>query len=271
MNHPIKFTGGFFVSGFHLLQTSEPINERRLSMLSTDTIARVVLNLTSASAGAAAFDTGLLLVKPGTFTTEKRMRAYSSATEAAAGMIADGFPVTSDEYKAGLKYFAASPTPGKLLVSGSPASESLPQALAAVLERTQDFYGVLPVVSGMTTQDWLDLAAAIESATRPLMLFAAVTGTPAEATAANSLLDKLYARGSRRVVPFYCSGAPDAAALMGTAMGLERKYNASGTSFTLCYKQVNGIEPSDLTQAQVDAIKEKNGNVFVVRGYSHLL
>jgi len=130
---------------------------------------------------------------------------------------------------------------------------------------------VLPVVSGMTTQDWLDLAAAIESATRPLMLFAAVTGTPAEATAANSLLDKLYARGSRRVVPFYCSGAPDAAALMGTAMGLERKYNASGTSFTLCYKQVNGIEPSDLTQAQVDAIKEKNGNVFVVRGYSHLL
>ena len=73
------------------------------------------------------------------------------------------------------------------------------------------------------------------------------------------------------MVPFYCSATYDTAALMGTAMGLERKTGDAGGSFVLCYKPLYSLEPSDLTEAQVDAIEEKNGNTYVVRGGNHLL
>ena len=82
-------------------------------MLSTDTIARVILNIGSLAADAASFDTGLLLVKPSSWTDAKRLRAYSSSAEATAGMVSDGFAVSSDEYKAAVRYFSASPAPGK--------------------------------------------------------------------------------------------------------------------------------------------------------------
>ena len=59
------------------------------------------------------------------------------------------------------------------------------------------------------------------------------------------------------------------AAVMGTAMGLELSHKDS--AFALCYKTIQGIQPSDLTQSQVDRIKALNGNVYVARGYTHFL
>ena len=65
------------------------------------------------------------------------------------------------------------------------------------------------------------------------------------------------------------SAVSDAAAVMGTAMGLQLAHTAS--AFSLCYKAVGGMLPSDLTQSQVDAIQALNGNVYVTRGYTHTL
>ena len=111
-------------------------------MLSINTIARVDVNVQRYAAQPASFDTGLLLVKDSSFTAEKRLKSYANSAEAAAGLIADGFADSSEAYKAAQNYFSASPSPGRLLVSCCPESESAVQALDAVLERTSDFYGV---------------------------------------------------------------------------------------------------------------------------------
>ncbi len=103
-------------------------------MLSIDTIARVVVNAARTTAAPSVFDTGLLLVKDSNYTAAKRLKAYTSGTDAAAGLVADGFATTTEAYKSAVKYFTASPAPGKLLVSCYPFSETPAQALAGSLE-----------------------------------------------------------------------------------------------------------------------------------------
>ena len=237
-------------------------------MLSINTVARVVVNTVRPSASPASFDTGLLLVKDPNYADARRLQTYDSAEAAAAGLPALGFAVTSEAYKAAVKYFAASPAPGRLLVSCYPSSESLSQALNAVLDRTASFYGVL-TVDTVTAANWLTFAQDAEALSIPLMLFVPVTGTVSDAVAANGTPDRLHGASIKRAVPFYCAAASDCAAVMGTAMGLELSHKSA--AFSLCYKTVHGIRPSDLTQSEADSLKALGCNVYVARGYTHLL
>ena len=238
-------------------------------MLSINTIARVVVNTVRASASPASFDTGLLLVSDAGYTDARRLQAYSSAAEATAGLTGYGFSSSSEVYKAAVKYFAASPAPGRLIVSCHPATgETLAESLAAVLNVTASFYGVL-VCDAVTAADMLVFAQYVEALPVPLMLFVPETGTAAAAVAADSVMDRLYTARCKRTLPFFCSSISDCASLLGTAMGLELSHKDS--AFALCYKTLNGITPSDLTQNQVDSIKALNGNVYVARGYTHFL
>ncbi|MBR4576032.1 MAG: DUF3383 family protein [Clostridia bacterium] len=237
-------------------------------MLSLEIIARVNVNVSRSSALPTAFDTGLLLVKDASFAEAKRLRSYASSAEAAAGLIADGFPASSEAYKAAQKYFAASPAPPRLLVSCHPASESPVQALDAALQKTRDFYGIA-LADPVTDGEALALDTHLSGLEKPAVWFAALTGTPAAAAASGSLLERLHAAGSRRTVATYVSAVSDAAAVMGAAMGLEAAHAAS--AFALCYKRVGGLQPSDLTEAQAEAIEELGGNVYVTRGARHTL
>ena len=242
-------------------------------MLTTDTIARVILNITPSTASASSFDTGLILAPSTSFTTDKRLRVYTSAAAAAAGLISDGFAATSDPYRAAMKYFAASPAPARLLFSAYPASETPAEALDAVLEQTSAFYGVF--LTGLTGTDaeilsaYLALEEHIRSHTKPMILFLPATGTPEEAVSDGSLLKALSDRATRRAVATYAASAPDAAAVMGTAMGLVLSH--PDTAFTLCYKTISALVPSPLTETQVEAIKALGGNVYITRGYSNRL
>ena len=159
-------------------------------MLSINTIARVAVNVVRSASQPTSFDTGVLLVKDSSYAAAKRLRSYANSTEAAAGMIADGFPVSSEPYKAAQKYFAASPVPGRLLVSCYPDSESPIQALDALLEKTEDFYGIA-LADTRTDAEILALEMHVSGLVKPCMLFVALTGTATEVAATDSLLDKL--------------------------------------------------------------------------------
>ena len=198
-------------------------------MLSIESIARVQVNAVRSASRPTSFDTGLLLVKDSSFAASKRLKSYASSAEAAAGLTADGFHEATEAYKAAQKYFAASPAPGRLLVSCYPASESPEQALDAVLDMTQDFYGIA-LADARTDAELLALDTHITGLAKPAMLFLALTGTAASAAAADSLLDQLHTAGSRRVIATYASALSDAAAVMGTAMGLQAAHAASAFS-----------------------------------------
>ena len=237
-------------------------------MLSVSTIARVVMNASRASATSTPYDTGLLLVKDSNYAASKRLKAYTSAADAAAGLVADGFSSSTEAYKATQKYFGASPSPSKLLVSCYPSSESLIQALDAVLDVTSDFYGIA-VADTITDENMILFETHVSGLEKPAMIFITLIGTPANVVAADSLLDKLNRKSSRRVIATYGVAISDASAVMGTAMGLQLSHAAS--AFALAYKTVNGITPSSLTESQVDAIEDLGGNVYITRGYTHHL
>ncbi len=232
-------------------------------MLSIDTIARVVVNAARTVAAPSVFDTGLLLVKDSGYTDDKRLKAYTSGTDAAAGMAADGFTAATEAHKAAVKYFAASPAPGKLLVSCYPETETPAQALSAVLERTADFYGIA-LGAAETEERILALEEAVSAGGKPCMLFLTLSGTPAQAAAGGSLLHTLHARFSKRAIAVYAAALSDAAAVMGTAMGLQAANPDS--AFALCWKTVAGMEPADLSQAEIDAVQALGGDVYVTRG-----
>ena len=231
-------------------------------MLSINTIARVIVNVVRPAASPTSWDTGLLLVKDASFADAKRLRTYANSTEAAAGLIADGFDNTTEAY------IASSPSPGRLLVSCYPTSETPVEALDAVLQLTSDFYGVA-LSDTRTDAELLTLNTHLSGLDKTAMLFLALIGTATEVVATDSLLDKLHAAGSRRVIATYAAAVSDAAAVMGCAMGQQSAHASS--AFSLCYKSVGGMLPSSLTQAQVDAIEALGGNVYVTRGYTHTL
>ena len=237
-------------------------------MLSVNPIARVVVNAVRSSASPASFDTGLLLIQDASFEDARRLAVCDGSAAAFSQLTDWGFASSAEAYKAAVKYFAASPSPSRLLLSCYPASETLEQALLAVLDRTAAFYGV---AFGQAEPDEriLALDEFISGLDRPLMLFVPVIGTVSSATASGSLLQILYSRQSKRAVPFFCAAVSDAAALMGTAMGLELSHKAS--AIALCYKTMNGIQPSALTETEADAIKALYGNVYLTRGYTHML
>ncbi len=238
-------------------------------MLSINTIARVAVNTVRASASPTSFSTGLLLVPDPSYAASRRVLSYSSAAEACADLPEKGFSASGEVCKAAVKYFAASPAPARLLVSCHPATgETLAESLAAVLDVTASFYGVM-VCDEVSAADCLAFARVVEALPQPLVLFVPVTGSVADAVAADGTLDLLYHAQIRRALPFYCSGISDCAAVMGTAMGLELAH--PGSAFALCYKTVNGIVPSDLTQTRVDSLKALNCNVYVARGCTHYL
>ncbi len=237
-------------------------------MLSISSIARVVVNTVRSAASASSFDTGLLLVRDPSFGEGRRLQAYSSAAEAAAGLAALGFGAESEPCQAAVKYFAASPAPGRLLVSCCAEGEDLRDALDAALDRSAAFYGVM-ACGTVPAEECLELARHVESLPVPLMLFVPVTGSPAEAAAPGSLADRLYTAQLKRTVPFFCAAASDCAALMGTAMGLELSHRNS--AFALCYKTVSGIVPSELSQSEAESLKALNCNVYVARGLTRFL
>jgi hypothetical protein len=114
----------------------------------------------------------------------------------------------------------------------------------AVLDRSADFYGVY--LCGAAEAEILALAAKQQELDGPFLLFYSVTGTAVEVTAPTALLARLKASGTRRALGFYAHAITDAAAVMGTAMGLASA--RSDAAFALCYKPVNAVEPADLTE-----------------------
>ena len=237
-------------------------------MLSLNSIVEVVVNASSPSASSMAFSTGLILaVASGNTVTEtQRLRLFSSAADMLADESGD-FTVSSPAYLAAKSYFEADPAPGRVYVSLYPTGESLSDALDAVLDRTVDFYGVYACETNAAKV--LALAAHIQTLKAHAVLFCGVTGTVSDATAVSGLLAGLYSLATPRACSIYGADAYAAAALMGTAMGLARA--AGDRSFTLCYKQVAGMQTTELTESQIASLKALNCNVYITRGLSRKL
>ena len=234
-------------------------------MLSLSPIVQVQVNVSIAAASGSAFSTGLILAPApsGSAPGPDRPRLYASA----ADMLSDGFASTDIAYLAASAYFAASPAPDRVFVGLYAPSETPAAVLREILSRTADFYGVCLCdpsedAVGAFVED-------LASVSGRYVAFCTATGSVASAVAASGILGKIHATGSSRILGVFGSDIYAAPAVMGTAMGLARAF--SDSAFALCYQQIPGMLPVDLTESEIASVKAKNGNVYIVRGTNRRL
>lgn len=233
-------------------------------MLSLSSIVEVRVNTTRPADAGSAFSTGLILSPwAGTVTEDNRLRLFASA----ADLLNAGFTVTDLAYLAAKAYFAASPAPDRVYVALYESEESPADALADVLSRTADFYGFC--LCETDSARLIAFLSALMSLSGRFVFFAGVSGSVPEAVSASGFLQAACATGSSRVLTVYGGDAYAAPAVMGEAMGLSRLYTSA--AFALCYQQIPGMLPSDLSESEIASLKALNCNVYVTRGTSRRL
>ncbi|RAY50403.1 bacteriophage protein [Enterobacter cancerogenus] len=213
------------------------------------------------------FGSLLILGSSTVIPVSERIRLYSSLEDIGAD-----FGVDSPEYEAATVYFSQSPKPqqvyvgrwAKTLVSAeSGSTETLLQAVNAVLNYT-NWYGLAVADDeDIDDADWLSVAAAIEASSLSRIL--AITTAEPETVNATSTTDLAYklkaAKYARTFVQYSTSSKYAALSAFGRAFTVN--FNGSNTTITLKFKQEPGITYETLTTNQAAALDAKNCNVFV--------
>ena len=249
-------------------------------MLNMNPVVRVNVSIGASSTVSSVFDIGAILTSEAGTTDSldatSRFVTYSSLEELNNGVSGEkpAYGATTDTYKAAAKYFGVSPAPRRLVViffnTANGSTETPITALADAIDKGAEFYGLYYIPkSGETAANIktyiLGLVSALESQERGV-LFYGISGVVATAIGNDSVPKALYDLGmdAKRAVCMYCaSSLDDAAGLMGVAMGYA--ITASSAPFALCYKGISTATANNLSQSEVDAIKEVNANVFISR------
>ena len=149
-----------------------------------------------------------------------------------------------------------------------PENESPASALMDAIDQGAEFYAVYYIpkegeASAKIMQFIANIASNLDGLNKGAVFYGFV-GEVATAISAEGLFGGLMEAGAKRAIGLYCTEEiSDAAGLMGEAMGLSR--SNPDAAFALCFKTVGTATANDITQAQVEAIKAVNGNVYVQR------
>lgn len=151
-------------------------------------------------------------------------------------------------------------------------NESPAEAMLDAIDRGAEFYAAYYIPKADETTSNINryiagIASAFDSQNRGVVFYG-FAGTVADAIDDSGIFATMQAASAAskvgRAVGLYCtSSIDDAAGLMGAAMGLSRVNRNS--AFALCYKSVASATANNLTQTEVESIKEVNGNVYVQR------
>lgn len=150
----------------------------------------------------------------------------------------------------------------------TPTDDTPTIALLDAIGKGAQFYAVYYSPKASETDanvktNLMSLVSAMNSLNRGV-LFYGVTGSVSDVVTNGSIMSDMSAAGSKRAVGMYCtSEVSDAAGLMGTAMGLS--HNGENSAFALCYKGIASATANNISQSEINSIKELNGNVFVQR------
>lgn len=231
--------------------------------LSVDSIVNVSVNLLPGTGGNDAINNiGLILGTTNLISAATRMKMYAGLAE----MLSDGFTESAPEYQAADLYFRQSPAPKAVYIGriNSTASETPVAAYQACRDLNGGFYGVYSC--GASVAEQVSLAAAVETDGKSCLFFeSANADCLVQSPETPDIFTNLRTAGRKKAMGLYHAADYAGAALMGLAMGLDTGMDNS--AFDLYLKSLNGIQPSDLTQSQLNILEGKGGNAFVTRGH----
>lgn len=227
--------------------------------LEYNTIVEVDVSVMTPNSVPYRFDTGLILGASDVVSAEERMKGYASLLE----MEAAGFTAQHPEYVAAALYFAQNPAPRFVYIGridkGEAVQETALDALKACREKSAAFYGVYIAagVSGeiIALQEWL------RTEDDMIQFYEEDTAFSVELP---PIMEAFYQAREKRAMGIWNTTAAAGAAVMGLAMGLGRAFKDQ--DFAMAYKELRGLEPSKLSQGEVETLLSICGNVYVKRG-----
>lgn len=143
------------------------------------------------------------------------------------------------------------------------ALETLINAVAALANISNDWYGLMVADTSPVDADVLAVAAFIEGAGQSHIFGYTTQAAPVlDPTSTTDIAYKLKAGNYKRTFTQFSSSTPYAAAsIFGRAFTVD--FQGNNTTITLKFKQEPGITAESLTESQAAALKAKNCNVFV--------
>lgn len=227
-------------------------------------IVDVSVSLTASSTVRIGFNIGLIIGSTTIISPATRIKEYTSVN----AVLADGFTTASDEYKAALLYFSQSPAPKKLYIGrwDKTGAETAVQAVTACRSANSEWYAF--TVIGATKSEILAIAAYVETATPSTVHFFTTADADVLAGTVGNVIESVNSLGYKRSHGEYSvDGLYAVSGIMGVAMGLNT--GTANSASTLAYKKIVGRNTVSLTEAQVNYILGKKGNVFINRGNTY--
>jgi len=228
-------------------------------------IVNVTVNLPAIGGQRLGFDIGLIIGPSAVQNpTTERVVLYTSLAEMAQA----GFAVNSPEYLAATKYFAATSNPDTVAIGVQNTGETALQAITACRLASSDWYAAM--IIDADDDDHEAVAAYVEAlgTEQPTMYLFQTSDTDVLNAASGNIFETLAAQGYRRTFGQYSTQAYAIAGTIGYPMG--QVSNLANSYFTLMFKEFTGVTPENITSAQVENIKESNGNVYLERGGGRL-
>lgn len=235
--------------------------------MSLNEVVNVTIDRQTQAVSQAGFGTVLLLGTSATWT--ERYRIYSGI----AGVEAD-FPVTGantpPELVAARVAFAQSPAPSRIVIGRRAANENADDALSAISNAFDDYYGV--ILLDRTAAQQVKVADWVESR-RKLFVTAsanaaiAATAYPTSGTvtvASGDLAAQLRVSGHNRTAVMYF-GALSATDWPDVAWLARQLSTAPGTE-TWMFKRLAGVSAAGLTTTASANARSKNANTYETIG-----
>lgn len=235
--------------------------------LPVSSIVNVDVILSPAAAAGRNFGSLLILGTSTFIPVTERIRLYTNGEDIGAD-----FGTDSSEYAAAQVYFSQSPQPTQvyigrwaktLEVGEAGSTETLAQAVTAVLQFT-NWYGLtIADKDDLTAENITDTAAAIQASgvSRIFAVTSADTGI-IDSASSTDIASTLKKAGCSRTFIQY-STTSKYAALSAFARAFTVNFTGSNTTITLKFKREPGVAYETLSSAEAAAVDAKNANVYV--------
>lgn len=235
--------------------------------LPVSSIVNVDVILSPAAAAGRNFGSLLILGTSTFIPVTERIRLYTNGEDIGAD-----FGTDSPEYAAAQVYFSQSPQPTQvyigrwaktLEVGEAGSTETLAQAVTAVLQFT-NWYGLtIADKDDLTAENITDTAAAIQASgvSRIFAVTSADTGI-IDSVSSTDIASTLKKAGCSRTFIQY-STTSKYAALSAFARAFTVNFTGSNTTITLKFKREPGVAYETLSSAEAAAVDAKNANVYV--------
>lgn len=226
--------------------------------VSVNEIVDISVELTNPLTIDTDFSTGLIIGNSTHLTATNRVKVYT-ADSWETQMTTDGFLNSDPEYKAAGIYFSQNPQPQKVCIGVKLTDDTDDvTALTACRAFSQDWFGVSFCYD--VTDSIAEIAAAVEAFSIPAVFFYQTNDAKCLVASQTNILATLQEKNYNMSVGFYSTQNNFIISVLGLFSGLNK--TDANSAYTLCFKSVVGFTTENIDDAQMDALKGYNGNVY---------